>query len=75
MSIRTEQLYVTRETLRDAKTAATLAGVQSADEWAETILRRELEAIPALQEARDSIKAAIDRARKDWKAKHQPKTP
>lgn len=72
MSLRTEQLYVTRDTLRDAKTAAFLAGLQSADEWAEVTLRAALDAIPALKEASDNIKAALDKARKEWRAKHQP---
>lgn len=73
MNLRSCQLYVTAQTFRDAKTAATLAGLESPDEWAEAILQREIANIPALASLRQRISAAIARARKEWEeeTKHE----
>lgn len=69
MSIRSETLYVTRDTLRDCRTAATLAGLESPDEWAEMTLRKALGEIADLASLRAGIKSAVSQAIKQWEAK------
>lgn len=69
--IRACQLYVTAQTLRDAKTAAQLAGMESPDEWAEATLRQAIANIPQLASLRQRIERAIAKEKREWEAENQ----
>lgn len=66
------ELYVSPGTLRDCATAAHLLGLASGDQYAETVLRRELDSIPEIAALGRAIGAAIRDARAKWEDKHKP---
>jgi hypothetical protein len=71
--MRSAQVYISPITLRDAKTAAMLAGMETPDEWADFTLRKALDAIPALNDLRERVQRATAAAKREWE-KENPST-